>query len=147
MQQANAFRITGSQKDTISLLDSQDAPADNPIPSLVHTVRQQLLDHQSYREPYLKCLLALYRAGESSHQGRIRRIRPSKPTDSDIRDFILFHWPEVQLRSKRDFISRIREEVKKVRPLDDAIHLSCGLVTDLIGKVGTTLLFDSACAC
>lgn len=98
----------------------------NPILTLVSTVRQQLLDHESYREPYLKCLRNLYHARQGTEQQRMRKIRPTKPTDSDIRDFFLSRWPEVRLRDRG---------VMPLKPLDDAICGCQRLASDLVEKV------------
>ena len=119
--------------ETMSVTFS-DAP-ENPILSLIHTIRQQFLDHQAYRKPFLNCLCTLYHAGGGTHERYIRRVRPIPPTDSDIRDFIWFHWPQVQLKTERGYMPELRQEAFELRPLDDAIHVSCGLATNLTAKV------------
>ena len=124
------FTDPGRRRSSLTLADDT-----NPLLPLIHKTRQQLLDHQAYREPFLKCLLSLYRTGSATHRRERRKIRPTDPTDADIHTFILSHWPEVQLRERRDFMPRFEHDVGEVRPLDSAIHVNRALATQLIKKV------------
>jgi len=119
--------------------DASGSPP-NPILTLISTVRQQLLDHKSYLEPYLKCLHQLCHAKQGTEQQRLRKIRPTKPADSDVRDFFLSHWPEVHLRDdagpRYPWKTRVEEHVYvPVNPLNDAIRGNPWLASDLMEKV------------
>ena len=106
--------------------DAPESSTPNPILALISTVRQQLLDHESYREPYVKFLRNLHHAKQGTEQERLRKIRPTKPTDSDVRGFFLSHWPEVHLRD------RVKEHAN---PLSDAICGHRWLASEFIEKV------------
>jgi len=70
--------------------------------ALARAVRQQLLDHQAYEKPYLDCLRTLSQTWpQSTQEQRLRSIGPMEPTEGHIRDFVLSHWPEVQLYAGR----------------------------------------------
>lgn len=120
MQRQNPVHFTdpGRRRSILTLADDT-----NPFLPLTHNTRQ-LLNHQAYREPFLKCLLSLYRAGSSAHRRERRKIRPTEPTGVDIHTFALSHWPEVQLRERRDFMPRFEFDVEQVRPLDNTIHVN-----------------------
>jgi len=135
----NPIRVTDhTRKETITLSAGGSASSSgfklNPLLFLARITRQQLVDHKPFRAPYLKCLHDLYDVDALPCLGKqlLLHIRPTKPTDSDIRDFFLYHWPEVLLRKPRDLGFK---SPARVPPFDGAIHLSHGLALHLIEKV------------
>ena len=120
-----------SLTDAITLPDTpSDTPQSppNPILTLISTVRQQLLDHKSYREPFLKYLCIPYHGRQGTEQRQLRKIRPIKPTDSDVRHFFLSHWPEVHLK---DHIG----PYATANRLNNAICCHRWLASELVEKV------------
>lgn len=81
------------------LTNVTDNPRYHHVVSLLHIIRRQLLNNRSYREPYLDILLDIYDLGTPKTKKRIRKTRPTRPTDLDIRQFLYSQWPEIILRS------------------------------------------------
>lgn len=113
----------------------------NPFLFLVHITRQQLIDHQHFRAPYLKCFDDLYDGDDPPLYGGprarniIRFTRPTRPTDSDIRDFFIYHWPGVLLERTSSRLSRSFRCFPRVQPVDDPILMSHDLAVHLIERV------------
>jgi len=91
MKQRNPTQLTGPlEKDGKMIVADVElsstalgSPLVNPVLSLIHTTRGQLLRHRAYRKPYVKCLRSLYETGQAYTPAQLKRlnaIRPRKPT-------------------------------------------------------------------
>ena len=123
--------ITDAELSSVALGSS----IGNPVLALTHTTRTQLLKHQIYRKPFLNCLHSLYKP-QDHEPGQLSHL-------NDIRNFILYHWSEVLLEKRQDYITYGFLAAGRVRPLDDAIHLNRGLAALLVDK---TMDYQELCS-
>ena len=122
------------QTATLSDISELSSSSINPLLSLISQTRQRLLDNPSFRAPYVKCLHDLYCAAKSPRvKWHLRQVRRSdlRPTDEDVLEFLIVHWPEVLLTEDPEIFWSVR----RIRPRDGAMHLSRGMATQIVEKV------------